>query len=118
VEATEALTRLLEVSEEVRAAVAFERGEPRASNLAEEEAAAIAELADAMLAYAATLRTKVAATQLRAVTRDGDVYVSRSGERGVVAIASPGSLAGLVQHDLRTLLRSLPRARRKAVATA
>lgn len=110
--------RLLEVSEDVRAAVVFERGEPTTSNLDEDQAATIAELADAMLAYAATLRTTVAATQLRAVTPDGDVYVAQRGDRGVVAIASPGSLAGLVQHDLRTLLSSLPRARRKAVATA
>lgn len=117
-DATEALTRLLEVSEDVRAAVVFERGEPMTSNLDEDQAATIAELADAMLAYAATLRTKVTVTQLRAVTPEGDVYVAREGDRGVVAIASPGALAGLVQHDLRTLLSSLPRARRKAVATA
>ena len=114
----DALTQLLEVSEEIRAAVVFERGEPIASTLPDDEAAGIAGLADAMLAYASTLRTKVAVTQLQTVMADGDVYVVRQGDRGVVAIAAPGSLAGLVQHDLRTVLAGLPRARRRAVATA
>jgi hypothetical protein len=118
VDANEALERLLEVSEEIRAAVVFERGEPLASTLPDDDAVAVAELADAMLTYASTLRAKVAVTQLRAVTPDGDVYVARRGDRGVVAVATPGSLAGLVQHDLRTLLGSLPRARKKSLATA
>jgi hypothetical protein len=116
--ADEALNRLLDVSDEIRSAVVFERGEPIASNLPDDDAAAIAELADAMLAYASTLRTQVAVTQLQAVTPDGDVYVLRRGEQGIVAVATPGSLAGLVQHDLRTVLASLPRSRRKLVATA
>jgi hypothetical protein len=118
VDANDALERLLEVSEEIRAAVVFERGEPIASNLSDDQAADVAGLADAMLAYAAELRTKVAVTQLHAVTPAGDVYVARRGDRGVVAVATTGSLAGLVQHDLRTLLGSLPRSRRKTVATA
>ena len=117
-DANDALERLLEVSEEIRAAVVFERGEPIASNLPDDQAAHVAGLADAMLAYAATLRTKVAATQLCAVTPAGDVYVARQGDRGVVAVATARSLAGLVQHDLRTLLGSLPRSRARAVATA
>jgi predicted regulator of Ras-like GTPase activity (Roadblock/LC7/MglB family) len=114
----DALTRLLEVSDEIRAAAVFEDGEAVASTLPDDEAAAIAQLADAMLAYASTLRKQVAVTQLRAVTPDGDIYVLRRGEQGVVAVALPESLAGLVQHDLRTVLTSLPRGRRKAVATA
>jgi hypothetical protein len=118
VDANDALERLLEVSEEISAAVVFERGEPIASNLPDDQAASVAGLADAMLAYAATLRTNVAATQLHAVTPAADVYVAGQGDRGVVAIAAAGSLAGLVQHDLRTLLGSLPRSRKRAVATA
>jgi hypothetical protein len=117
-DANGALARLLEVSDEIRAAVVFERGEAIASTLPDDEAAAIAQLADAMLAYASTFRKQAAVTQLRAVTLEGDVYVLRRGEQGVVAVALPESLAGLVQHDLRTVLASLPRARRKAVATA
>jgi signal transduction histidine kinase len=117
-DAGEALAQLLEVSDDVRAAVIFERGEPLASNLAEDEAAEIAGLADAMLAYAGTLRKETDVKQLEAVTPDGDVYVARKGERGVVAIAAPGSLAAVVQHDLRTLLGRLSQRSQEAVARA
>jgi hypothetical protein len=113
-----ALAQLLEVSDDVRAAVVFERGEPLTSNLSEDETAEIAGLADAMLGYAGTLRKEADVKQLEAVTPDGDVYVLRQGERGVVAIAVTGSLAGVVQHDLRTLLSSLSTQSRKAVARA
>jgi hypothetical protein len=117
-DADAALAQLLEVSDDVRAAVLFERGELLASNLSEDEAAEIAGLADAMLAYAGTLRKETEVEQLEAVTPDGDVYVVRQGERGVVAIAAPGSLAGVVQHDLRTLLGRLSQRSQKAVARA
>jgi predicted regulator of Ras-like GTPase activity (Roadblock/LC7/MglB family) len=118
-DANDALDELLRVSDEVRAAVVFERGgEPVASNLPEEDAREIAGVADAMLAYAATLREAADVRQLEAVTPEGDVYVVRQGERAVVAIATPGSLVGLVQHDLRTLLDGLARRSRSAVAHA
>jgi predicted regulator of Ras-like GTPase activity (Roadblock/LC7/MglB family) len=118
-DASDALEELLRVSDEVRAAVVFERrGEPIAANLPDEEAQEVASLADAMLAYAATLREAAEVRQLQAVTTDGDVYVVRQGERAVIAIATPGSLAGLVQHDLRMLLSSLSRRRRRAVTHA
>jgi hypothetical protein len=117
-DANAALAQLLEVSDDVNAAVIFEGGEPLASNLPEDEAAEIAGLADAMLAYAATLRKDVAVKQLAAETLDGDVYVVRQGELGVVAIAAPGSLPGVVQHDLRTLLGRLSQRSREAVARA
>jgi predicted regulator of Ras-like GTPase activity (Roadblock/LC7/MglB family) len=117
-DANHALSGLLEVSEEIRAAVVFERGEPIASNLPDDEAREISGLADAMLAYAETLRQGVAVKQLEAVTPAGDVYVVRRGERAVVAVATPGSLAGLVQHDLRTLLSSMTRGKRKALVDA
>jgi predicted regulator of Ras-like GTPase activity (Roadblock/LC7/MglB family) len=119
VDAGDALNELLRVADEVRAAVVFERGgAPRASNLPDDEASEIASLADAMLAYADTLRRNADVTQLRAVTPQGDVYVVRQGERAVVAIAVSGSTAGLVLHDLRTLLGKLSRPRRKARARA
>jgi hypothetical protein len=117
-DADAALAQLLEVSDDVRAAVVFERGEPLASNLSEDETAEIAGLADAMLTYAGTLRQEADVKQLAAVTPDGDVYVVRQGERGVVAIAANGSLAGVVQHDLRTLLGRLSQRSREAVAHA
>jgi hypothetical protein len=115
-DANDALGHLLDVSDEVRVAVVVEAGEAVATNLDDEEAAReIAELADALLAYASTLRRDVAVRQLRAVTPEGEVYVSREGDRAVVAVAAPGSLAGLVRHDLRTLLTSLSRRSRSAV---
>jgi predicted regulator of Ras-like GTPase activity (Roadblock/LC7/MglB family) len=119
VDANHALQELLRVSEEVRGAVVFELGgEPMASNLPDDEARELAGLADAMLVYARTLRPGAEVRQLEAVTPEGDVYVTRQGARAVVATAVTGSLAGLVQHDLRALLRSLSRGRRRAVAHA
>jgi predicted regulator of Ras-like GTPase activity (Roadblock/LC7/MglB family) len=117
-DANDALAHLLEVSDEVHTVVVFESGEPVASNLPDEEAREISAVADAMLAYAGALRKGVEVKQLEAVTPEGDVYVTREGDRGVVAIAAAGSLAGLVQHDLRTLLGSLTRPRRRATANA
>ncbi len=117
-DANDALEELLRVSDEVRAAVIFERGgHPIASNLPDDEAQEIAGLGDAMVAYAASLREAAEVRQLQAVTTDGDVYVVRQGERAVVAIATPRSLAGLVQHDLRTLLSRRRSARRRRALT-
>jgi hypothetical protein len=71
-------------------------------------------LGEALLAYADKLRDSAEVRQLEAVTSDGAVYLVRDGKRAVLAIAAPGALVGLVQHDLRTLLGSLSRPRRKA----
>ena len=118
-DANDALEHLLEVSDEVRAAVVSEGGEAIASTLPDDESSAVvAGLGDAMLAYAGALRTTTGVKQLHAVTPDGDVYVLRQADRAVVAIATPGSLAGLVQHDLRTLLGSLSRRKGGAVVHA
>lgn len=118
-DANEALERLLEVSEDIRAAVVFERGgTPIAATLLDEDAQELAALGDAMLAYADTLRDAPAVRQLEAITPEGGVYVVRNGDRAVVAIAAPGALVGLVQHDLRTLLGNLSRPRRRAKAGA
>jgi hypothetical protein len=118
-DANESLERLLQVSEDIRAAVVFERGgEPIAATTLDEDARELAALGDAMLAYADTLRDGPAVRQLEALTPEGGVYVARNREQAVVAIAAPGSLVGLVQHDLRTLLGDLARPRRKAKASA
>ena len=118
-DADDALRQLLLVSDDVRAAAVFERGgEPVTATLPDDEARELSALGDAMLAYAATLREQTSVRLVRAVTRDGDVYVARSGDRAVVAVAAAGSLAGLVQHDLRTLLRSLSPAERRRTAGA
>jgi len=118
-DAEDALQRLLLVSDDVRAAVVFERGgEPLAATLPDSEARDLAALGDALLAYAGTLRERSGVRRLRAVTPAGDVYVVRGGERAVVAVALPGSLAGLVQHDLRTLLGDLSAATSRRRASA
>jgi predicted regulator of Ras-like GTPase activity (Roadblock/LC7/MglB family) len=118
-DANEALERLLRVSEDIGAAVVFERGgEPIAATLPDEAAGELAGLGAAMLADADRLRDSAAVRQLEAVTPDGAVYVARDGQRAVLAVAAPGSLVGLVQHDLRTLLGSLPRSRPKPRAHA
>jgi hypothetical protein len=118
-DAAQAIEQLLEVSDDVRAAVLFERGgQPLGSNLTEEEAKEVAALGDAMLAYAGALREGAAVTQLRAVADDGDVYLRQEGERAVVAVALPGALPGLVQHDLRAALDSLAKPRRRSKANA
>jgi hypothetical protein len=97
--------QLLRVSEDVRAVVVFERGgEVSASSLPEDEAAEVAGIADAMLAYADRLRPDRTAVRLEAATREADVYVMGIGDRVTVAIADPESTPALVQHDLRTLL--------------
>jgi hypothetical protein len=89
-----------------------------AATLPDEEARELAALGDAMLAYADTLRDSAEVRQLEAVTPEGGVYLARDGGRAVLAAAAPGALVGLVQHDLRTLLRDLARPRRRAKANA
>jgi hypothetical protein len=121
-DAHEALDRLLRVSDDIRAAVVFERGgdTPRVlgSTLLDEDAGELAALGHAMLARAGRLRDSAEVRRLEAVTPDGAVYVVRDDKRAVIAIAAPGALAGLVQHDLRSLLSELSKPRRKAKAHA
>jgi hypothetical protein len=118
-DANEALDRLLEVSEDIRVAVVFERGgEPIAATTDDEGARELAGLGDAMLAYADALRDAFGVRQVEGVTPEGSVFVVRDGDRAVVAIAAPGALVGLVQHDLRMLLGNLSRRRQRAKAGA
>jgi predicted regulator of Ras-like GTPase activity (Roadblock/LC7/MglB family) len=114
-----ALAELLEVSDDIEAVVVFERGgEPVAATVSEEDAAELAALGDAMLAYAGTMRATREAVRVEGVTHQGGVFVVRDGERAVLAITSPGALVGLVQHDLRVLLRKLSRRRKRVKASA
>ena len=102
----QALQKLLEVSEDVEAAVIFDReGEPVASTVGDEPARFAAGIAAAMLAYADALRTDATARRLEATTAEGVVFVVREGERAVVATTGEEPVAGLVYHDLRALLR-------------
>ena len=103
----QALQELLEVSEEVTAAVLFDRDGAVVARSGDDDAAAAeaAAIAAAMLSYADSLRVDPAAERVEAVTRDGSVFVLRAGDRAVVAITEPDPLQGLVYHDLRACLR-------------
>jgi hypothetical protein len=109
-DANDALERLTQVSDDVSAAVVFQRGgtlRVLGSTVPAEDAGELATLGDAMLAYADALRDGSQVRQLEAKTTEGGVYVVRKGERAVVATAGRDALSGLVQHDLRTVLADL-----------
>jgi predicted regulator of Ras-like GTPase activity (Roadblock/LC7/MglB family) len=114
----QALAELLDVSEDVVAAVILDaEGRPKASTVGDTEAAKAAEIAAAMLAYGDALRSGVSAARLEAVTADGSVFALREGSAAIVAATGRDSVAGLVLHDLRTTLRKVRR-RTKAKANA
>jgi hypothetical protein len=120
-DANDALERLTQVSDDVGAAVVFERGgtlRVLGSTVPDEDARELAALGDAMLAYAEALRSGTRVRQLEAKTAEGGVYVVRSDERAVVATAGRDALPGLVQHDLRTVLTDLARRSRAAKKSA
>ena len=107
----QALQELLEVSEEVTAAVLFDRDGAVVATSGDDEAAAeAAAIAAAMLSYADSLRAEPAVERVEAVTRQGSVFVLRDDDRAVVAITEPDPLQGLVYHDLRACLRKSARA--------
>jgi hypothetical protein len=114
----QALTELLDVSEDVVAAVLLDRdGKPVAAVVGEDQAARVAGIATAMLAYAGALRTGAEAARVEAVTRDGNVYVVVEATGAVVAATGRDPVAGLVYHDLRAVLRKTAR-RSRARANA
>ena len=116
----QALRELLDVSEDVVAAVFFDgEGEPLAASVGADEARSAADIAVAMLAYADTLRTEAAARHFEAVTTDGSIFVVREGNRAILAATGPDPVTGLVLHDLRTVLRKTRgRTREKANASS
>lgn len=114
----QALAELLDVSEDVVAAVILDiEGRPKAATVGDAEAAKAAEIAAAMLAYGDALRTGVTAARLEAVTADGTVFVVREAATAIVAATGRDPVAGLVLHDLRTTLHKVRR-RTKARADA
>ena len=115
----QALTELLDVSEDVVAAVILDsEGKPVAATVGEEEARSAAEIAVAMLAYADALRTEATAGRLEAVTADGHVFVLRADAGTIVAATGRDPVAGLVLHDLRATLRKLRRRSRQRANAA
>jgi hypothetical protein len=114
----QALAELLDVSEDVVAAVIFDaEARPTAATVGDSQAARAAEIAAAMLAYGGALRTGVSAARLEAVTADGSVFVLRQKQGAIVAVTGRDPVAGLVLHDLRTALGKVGR-RAKAKASA
>ena len=116
----QALEQLLDVSEDVVAAVVFEvNGDPIGATVDAEEARSVAATAGAMLAYADSLRAEPSTERLEAVTADGSIFVVRKGSRAVVAATGRDPVAGLVYHDLRAVLENVKRrARAKADAAS
>jgi predicted regulator of Ras-like GTPase activity (Roadblock/LC7/MglB family) len=120
-DAIDALERLTQVSDDVRAAVVFQRGgvvRVLGSTVPDEDARELAAHGNAMLANAEALRGGAQVRQLEAVTPEGGVYVVRRDERAVVATAGRDALSGLVQHDLRTVLNDLAKRSRTAKKSA
>ena len=121
-DAKDALGELQRVSEDIRAAVVFERGGDAlrvlGSTVLDDEARELAARGESMLAHAGRLRDSAEVRQLEAVTPEGAVFLVGEGERAVIAVAAPDALVGLVQHDLRNLLGDLAKPRRRAKAHA
>jgi hypothetical protein len=114
----QALAELLDVSEDVIAAVILDtEGRPKAATVGDAEAAKAAEIAAAMLAYGDALRTGVSAARLEAVTAVGTMFALREGGAAIVASTGRDPVSGLVLHDLRTTLRKVGR-RTKTKANA
>jgi predicted regulator of Ras-like GTPase activity (Roadblock/LC7/MglB family) len=110
----QALSELLDVSEDVVAAVILDgQGEPIAASVGSDEARSAAEIAAAMLAYADALRTEATSSRLKATTAQGSVFVVREGDRAIVAATGTDPVAGLVLHDLRTALKNAGRRTRE-----
>ena len=116
----QALRELLDVSEDVVAAVILDRkGEAAAATVGEDVARSAAEIVGGMLAYADALRAEASLERLEAVTSEGCVFVVREDARAIVAATGPDPVAGLVYHDLRVALRKLrSRTRKKANAAS
>jgi hypothetical protein len=116
----QALRELLEVSEDIVAALILDRkGEPAAATVDDDRARTAAEIAGGMLAYMDALRTGASVERLVAVTPDASLFLVRDGDRAAVAATGPDPVAGLVYHDLRATLRKLGRrTKEKAGATA
>lgn len=118
--ADQALEELLDVSEDVGAAVLFDRsGEILAASLEDEAARTVAGVAGAMLSYADALRSEAGVARLEALTDGGGVFVVREGDRAVVAVTGTDPVSGLVYHDVRACLRNCAGpTRKKARATS
>jgi predicted regulator of Ras-like GTPase activity (Roadblock/LC7/MglB family) len=115
----QALQELLDVSEDIFAAVIFDgEGNPVAATVSDEEAQSAAETASAMLAYANALRSDASVTRLEATAAEGSVFVVSQETGAIVAATGRDAVTGLVYHDLRATLRKLGTRTRKQANAA
>jgi hypothetical protein len=112
--AEQALADLTEISSQVRAAALFDaKGKVAASTLAD-PAPFVAAVQD-LLAAAAEAR-QGSLVQLEAATSDGSVFVVRDGASYIAATTPPEPTVALVFYDLKTALRAVEAAEKKAPA--
>jgi hypothetical protein len=115
----QALRELMDVSEDILAAVILDRkGESAAATVDDDAARTAAEIAGGMLAYADALRTAASVERFEAVTPDGSLFVVREEGRTAIAATGQDPVVGLVYHDLRATLRKLGRRTKEKASAA
>jgi predicted regulator of Ras-like GTPase activity (Roadblock/LC7/MglB family) len=118
-DAQQALADLTEISSQIEAAVVFDdQGKVAGSTLADDGwANGLAKAAGELFAAAEKLKTGVSAlTQLEISTGEGGVFVVRDGKTCIAATTGGNPTAGLVFYDLKSALRSVKPAAKRAPA--
>jgi predicted regulator of Ras-like GTPase activity (Roadblock/LC7/MglB family) len=109
VNAEQALTELMDLSSQVKAALVL-RGDGSVLASSSEDSAATESLARAALdlvAGAFELRSGQEVTRVEVELEEGGVFVLRDGGRTIAARTAPGATPGLVVYDLRTCLHHI-----------
>jgi predicted regulator of Ras-like GTPase activity (Roadblock/LC7/MglB family) len=118
-DAQQALADLTEISSQIEAAVVFDdQGKVAGSTLPDDgRASGLAQAARELLAAAEEIKTGDSAlTQLEVSTGEGGVFVVRDGKTLIAATTGGNPTAGLVFYDLKSALRSLKPAEKRAPA--
>jgi predicted regulator of Ras-like GTPase activity (Roadblock/LC7/MglB family) len=118
VDAQQALADLTEISSQIQAAVVFDdKGKLAGSTLEDaDRAGGFAKTAGDLLAAADEFKTGEAPlTQVEVATRDGSVFVVRDGKTCIAATTGSNPTVGLVFYDLKSALRSVKPAAKRAV---
>lgn len=118
-DAQQALADLTEISSQIEAAVVFDdQGKVAGATLLDDgRAKALAKAASELLAAAEETKTGDSAlTQLEVSTGDGGVFVVRDGKTLIAATTGGNPTAGLVFYDLKSALRSVKPAAKRAPA--
>jgi predicted regulator of Ras-like GTPase activity (Roadblock/LC7/MglB family) len=106
----QALSDLIEISAQIRAAVVFDReGSVLASTMDDDRARILAGSALGLLRTAEESRPdeETGLAQLDAALRDGSVFLVADGDHVIAATTAPEPTVGLVFYDLKTCLRGL-----------